>query len=94
MGIEMPERPTLHRVEALLETAQRGEADLAAFWQDDWLIGIEGADAEIREDVLAAGDVTLVEAMLAARTIRDGRAARRILRQRYRAGCPEGSGHA
>lgn len=75
---------TKKRVEALLDLAGRGEDDLAAFWQDNWGVTIEGTDEEIRADVRAThGEVSIREAMAAANTIRAARSARVTLRERY-----------
>lgn len=80
----MSSKLTKTRVDALLELAGRGEDDLAAFWQDNWGVTIEGTDDEIRADVRATeGEVTIQEAMAAANTIRAARSARSILRERY-----------
>lgn len=76
------ERMTAARAEALLDLARRGEDALVSDWEDGG-VDLEGTDEEIREDVAAAGNVSLTGALEAATTVRNARIARRILYQRY-----------
>jgi len=77
-----------NRVEALLQMAGQGEDDFTTFWIDTWNIDITQYDSEIRrqfkEQVEDGADPgTLEDALEAAKTYRDYRAARAVLSRRY-----------
>lgn len=88
--MSLPRRLTRQRVEAIITLAMLGDDVMISSWEDDWDIDIDVTDAEIREQ---AAEAELDEGTLATlwedvRTLRQGRAARQILRRRVGRGKP------